>query len=66
MTYAPNLPASFRRLATLVDRISRAPGRRSPSSYRRAWSIVVNLKTAKALGLGIPPAVLARANQVIE
>lgn len=67
MTYGPNLPASFRRLATYVDRILKgARAAELPVELPTSVELVVNLKTAKALGLAIPPAVLARANEVIE
>ena len=61
MTYGPNLPASFRRLATYVDRILKgARAAELPVELPTIVELVVNLKTAKALGLAIPPAVLAR------
>ena len=67
LTYGPNLPASFRRLATYVDRILKgARAAELPVELPTSVELVVNLKTAKALGLAIPPAVLVRANQVIE
>ena len=67
MTYGPNLPASFRRLATYVDRILKgARAAELPVELPTSVELVGNLKTAKALGLAIPPAVLARANEVIE
>jgi putative ABC transport system substrate-binding protein len=67
MTYGPNLQAAFRRLATYVDRILRgAKPAELPVELPASVELVVNLKTARTLGLAIPPAVLARADRVIE
>lgn len=67
MTYGPNLRASFRRLATYVHRILRgARPSELPVELPTSVELVVNMRTAAALGIKIPQAVLVRADRVIE
>jgi putative ABC transport system substrate-binding protein len=67
MSYGPNYPHQFRRTAELVDKILRGtkPGD-IPVEQPTKFELVINLNTAKALGLEIPPSLLARADAVIE
>jgi putative ABC transport system substrate-binding protein len=67
MSYGPSLTDLFRRSATFVDRMLRGakPGD-LPVEQPTKFELMVNRRTAKALGLTIPPAVLSRADQVIE
>jgi putative ABC transport system substrate-binding protein len=67
MSYGVNWPDLFRRTAELVDKILRGakPGD-IPVEQPTKFDFVVNLTTAKALGLEVPPTLLARADEVIE
>jgi putative ABC transport system substrate-binding protein len=67
MTYGPHLRESWRHLASYVDKILRGakPGD-LPVEQSSKFELVVNMRTAKALGLTIPPSVLLRADRVIE
>jgi putative ABC transport system substrate-binding protein len=67
MSYGPNLDDNFRRAAVYVDRILKGakPGE-LPVEQPTRYYLVVNVKTAKALGLTIPPSVLGRADEIIQ
>jgi putative ABC transport system substrate-binding protein len=67
MSYGPDLDESFRRAAVYVDRILKGakPGD-MPVEQPKRYILLVNLKTAKALGLVIPQSLLVRADEVIQ
>ena len=67
LSYGPDLVDNWRRTASYVDHIPRGekPGD-LPVQFPTKFEMVVNLKTAKAIGLMVPPSILLRADELIE
>jgi ABC-type uncharacterized transport system substrate-binding protein len=67
MAYGPNLPEMYKRAAYYVDRILKgAKAEELPIERPHRFDLVINLRTAKGLGLTVPPTLLTRADEVIE
>jgi putative ABC transport system substrate-binding protein len=67
LSYGPNVLDDFRRATTFVDKIFKGTVPADlPLEQPTKYELVINLKTAKALGITVPPTLLARADEVIE
>jgi putative ABC transport system substrate-binding protein len=67
MSYGPHYPDLLRRAATYVDKILRGVNPADlPVEQPTKFELVINIKTAKAIGLTIPQSILVRADQILE
>jgi putative ABC transport system substrate-binding protein len=67
IAYGPSIPASFRRAARYVDKILRgAKPADLPVEQPTTFELTVNLQTARAIGVTIPPSILVGADEVID
>ena len=67
MSYGPDMDEALDRAASLIDRILKgAKPQDLPFELPTRYRFVINLKTAKALGLDVPPSLLAQADEVVE
>ena len=67
MSYGPDREALYRRAAVFVDRILRgAKPADLPVELPTHFELVINMQTVKRLGISIPPAIVVRANRIIE
>jgi putative ABC transport system substrate-binding protein len=66
MSYSPNVPELFRQTAAYVEILKGANPGDLPVEQPTKFELVINLKTAKAVGLTISPSVLVRADEVIQ